>query len=284
MNSTEEADVPSDEPHSVSSAADERRTQLIELVERQGFCTIGELSAAFDVSDMTIRRDVRMLVHNRQLRSVHGGVTVLPQNAMVGTDFRARAARMSAAKRAIALRAIELVPRSGAIALDAGTTTLELANYLPTSSTVKVVTPSLAVVNALVGREHLDVICLGGTLHSSTQSFAGPATVAAISELQVRTLFLAASGVRAHGVYCGNDFDAVTKRALISVADEVVLLTDSSKFTISAMVRACALSDLNRVITDDEVTDDQLEMFKDLDVEVIVASTATTATTQEDRT
>ncbi|MEV6845795.1 DeoR/GlpR family DNA-binding transcription regulator [Actinoplanes sp. NPDC051411] len=261
------------EPVRTYTSAEDRRAQILEMVERQGFCTITELSAAFEVSDMTIRRDIRMLVDSDDLRSVHGGVTKLKQTEMMGTDFLARTTRMGAAKRAIAERALDFVPRSGAIAVDAGTTTLELATALPADSRVKVVTHSLSVVNALAGRDHIEVICLGGTLHAGTQSFAGAATVAHIGELHVRTLFLAASGLKASGVYCGNDYDAVTKRALVGATDEVVLLTDSSKFSISAMVRACELSELDRVITDDGISEEHLAMLTSHDIEVIVVPT-----------
>lgn len=258
------------QPRAYSSAED-RRAQIIELVERQGFCTILELSKAFAVSDMTIRRDIRALVHDSQLRGVHGGVTMLPQAAIIGTDFRARSNRMREAKQAIAMQAMAYVPRHGAIALDAGTTTLELAAVLPPTSRVTVVTPSLSVVNTLLNHEGVEVVALGGKLHPGTQSFAGQATVAAIAELRVRTFFLAASGLSTGGVYCGNDYDAVTKRALIDVADEVVLLTDSSKWSISAMVKACSLDELDRVIIDDGITDEQLAVFAEHDVEVVVA-------------
>ena len=265
-----------------STSGGDRRSQLVQLVGEQGFCTIAELSAAFAVSDMTIRRDIRILTREQVLRGVHGGGTVLPSTAMAGTEFNARAAKMRAAKRAIALRALDFVSRSSAIALDAGTTTLELAQVLPADAGVKVATHSLSVVNALMRREHHDVICLGGTLHPSTESFAGPATIAAISDLHVRTFFLAASGLRASGVYCGNDFDAVTKRSLIAVADEVVLLTDSSKFSISAMVRVCALSGLNRVVTDDGISAEHLDMFRDLGIDVIVAPSSGADLLEED--
>lgn len=249
-------------------------------MERQGFCTILELSEAFAVSDMTIRRDVRALTHDSQLRGVHGGVTMLPQTATTGTDFRARASRMREPKRAIAERAPAYVPRHGAIALDAGTTTLELAAVLPPSSRVTVVTQSLSVINTLLPHERVEVVALGGKLHPSTQSFAGQATVTAISELRVRTFFLAASGLSTSGVYCGNDFDAVTKRALIGAADEVILLTDSSKWSISAMVKACSLAELDRVITDDGVSAEQLAVLADHDVEVVIVPTESPTTTR----
>ena len=111
------------------------------------------------------------------------------------------------------------------------------------------------MVTALLGHEHAEVACLGGRYNARTQAFSGPATIAAVSELRVRTLFLAASGMRPDGVYCGTDVEALTKRAMVNIADEVVLLADSSKFGVSAMVRACTLTDLDHLITDDGIPD-----------------------------
>lgn len=90
---------------------------------------------------------------------------------------------------------------------------LELATLIPYDSGLHVVTPSLAVVNAMLARQDIEVTCLAGTLQRAAQSFSGPATVAAIADLRLRTLFLAASGITEHGVYCGNDYDAVKPSA-----------------------------------------------------------------------
>lgn len=253
-----------------AQSAPERRERILELVTHQGYCTILELSNALGVSDMTIRRDVQRLVGADRLRSVHGGVTILPQSALAGTDFGDRAARMAETKRRIAEKAAEYLPASGAVAFDAGTTTLEIARVVPPDARVHVVTPSLAVVNALVNHEHVAVTCLGGVFHRHSQSFAGQLTAAMIAELRVRTLFLAASGMTADGVYCGNDYDALTKRALVDVADSVVLVTDSSKFSISAMVRACTLDAVDRVVTDDGISEEHLRSLTDRDIDVVL--------------
>ncbi|WP_326566688.1 DeoR/GlpR family DNA-binding transcription regulator [Amycolatopsis rhabdoformis] len=246
-----------------------RRDRLTGLVAEQGFCTVAELSRVLGVSEMTVRRDARLLVREGRMRSVHGGVTTLPASAIGGTDFEARSGRHRAAKRAIARRAIELLPPGGAVAFDAGTTTGEVANLLPPSLRLQVVTASLPVINALPGKENLDLISLGGTLHASSLSFAGPMTLAAIAELRVRTLLLAASGVTAEGVYCGNHFDAVSKRALVAVADEVILLADSSKFATSAMVRACSLDDVDVLVTDDGLPGHHRLMLAEHGIEVV---------------
>ncbi|QRP43190.1 DeoR family transcriptional regulator [Amycolatopsis sp. FDAARGOS 1241] len=91
-------------PETQPSPAEERRSRLVGLVEQQGFCTVAELSKVLGVSEMTIRRDARKLVREGRMRSVHGGVTMLPAAAIDGTDFRARSGRHSGAKQAIARR------------------------------------------------------------------------------------------------------------------------------------------------------------------------------------
>jgi DeoR family transcriptional regulator of aga operon len=258
-------------PHSLSEA---RRAQILSQVEQQGYCTITELSAAFSVSDMTIRRDIRRLVGDGQLRSVHGGVTALSPTAMVSTDFSARASQMKAAKSAIAARAVEFLPAGGAVALDAGTTTLELARMIPASRHLHVVTHSLAVINTLARHEYVEVTCLGGRLNPRSQAFGGPTTATAIDDIRVKKLFLAATGITAGGVYCGTDFEAVTKRALVNGADQVVLLADSSKFQTSAMVRACPLEAVDVIITDDGVSPEARRYLDRLDAEIIVVDSA----------
>jgi len=252
------------------TSAPDRRAQLVRMVEEQGFCTTTELSVALGVSDMTIRRDVRLLVAEGHLRSVHGGVSALPQSALLGSDFRARAAERAGAKAAIAQAAAAMVRDGDAVGLDAGSTALEVAKALPPGLRASVVTHSVPVVTALLGRERIEVTCLGGTLHHESQSFGGPATTAALADLRLSVLYLAASGISAQGVYCGNDFDAVTKRALVAVADRVVLVADSSKFATTAMVRACPLSQVDCAVIDDGVTHEQHQALLDQGVEVVI--------------
>lgn len=256
-------------PYAASHA---RRTHVLRVVEEQGYCTIAELSRAFGVSEMTIRRDIQRLERDGNLRSVHGGVTTLAPAAMVGTDFRARAGRMRKPKAAIALRALDYLPESGAVAIDAGTSTLELAKMIPLDRRLQVVTHSLAAVNALLWHGQVEVTCLGGRLNPQSQSFGGLSTSAAIEELHVRTFFLAASGITPNGVYCGTDFEAVTKRGLVKAADQVVLLADSSKFRTSAMVRACSLEDVQVIITDDGVAAEQLAYLEELPGQIVLVA------------
>ncbi|NAZ81946.1 DeoR family transcriptional regulator [Kineococcus sp. R8] len=234
-----------------SASAAERRERLAQVVLEEGYCTITELSVLLGVSEMTVRRDVARLAGESRLRAFHGGVGSVSPADVAGIRYSDRDLTMAEAKRAIARHAVEKVRGGDVLGIDAGTTAAQLAALLPTDRQVQVVTPSLPAVNSMAKNPAVSLNCLGGDFHTESLSFAGPATLQAIANLHVDTLFLAASGLNGRGAFCGNSFDAITKRALIEVADRVVLIADSSKFTTSAMVRICGWDGIDCLVIDD---------------------------------
>jgi DeoR/GlpR family transcriptional regulator of sugar metabolism len=250
-------------------SAPERRGRILQLVQEQGFCSTSELVAALGVSDMTVRRDAQRLAEEDSVRIVHGGVSVLPPSALKGSgDFTLRTVARADAKRAIGRQAAELVEPGTVIGLDAGTTLIEVARALPSQTTFTVVTNSAPIIAELLTQYSVRVIVLGGELHHETQSFAGASVLAELAQLHIGTLFLAASGVSKRGIFCGNDFDAVTKRALIAASDRVVLVVDSSKFETSAMVRICNFDAIDEIVVDDGIRPAEEQLLRAADVAV----------------
>lgn len=250
-------------------SAPDRRAHILALVEEQGFCSTGELVKALGVSDMTVRRDILRLADNGLVRIVHGGVSVLPLSALEGSgDYEVRGPLMAGAKQALGRWAAQQITPGETFALDAGTTLLEVARALPANQAFTMVTHSAPAITEVMLNRLAQIVCLGGDLHHDTLSFAGAQTQNAISQLMIPTLYLAASGIGERGIFCANDFDAITKRALIQVSDRVVLVADSSKFTSSAMVRVCGLDSIDQMIVDDGILDSQAEMLTDHQVQV----------------
>lgn len=217
-----------------------------------GYVSAPDLSGDLAVSERTVRRDLQKLADLGLAELVYGGALV-PGRATPRSPFGARAQARSAQKRAIAALAARFVRPGATIALDAGTTTVELARLLPHDDDVTVVTHSLPAMVALDERPNL--IGLGGLHHPPTQAFTGPDTVAAIGRLRVHTFFLAASGLSGHGAYCGTPLDAETKRAFIGIAERVVLLADSSKLRQTAPVPICDYDRIDALVTDGAITD-----------------------------
>jgi DeoR/GlpR family transcriptional regulator of sugar metabolism len=250
-----------------------RREKLLGLVLDSGFLTTAELADVLHVSEMTIRRDANRLVEDGLLRTVHGGVATLSTGPVgSGRDYKLRARSSSAAKRAIGRAAARLVSGAGVVAIDAGTTCASAAEALHPDEHTIVLTHSLIVMNELGTRPNVEVIGTGGTLHSRSMSFSGPQSVQLIRNMRIGTLLLGASGIDRRGIYCGNEYDAETKRALIEAAARVVLLTDASKFQIPAMVRTCGLDLIDEAVVDDSITDAQLQTLADSGIQVTVAS------------
>lgn len=251
-------------------SAQARRQRILEFVRAASFLGAGELSERLGVSEMTIRRDVRLLSDQGLVRAVHGGVTPVT-GSTAGTDFRVRSTLRHEAKNAIAAAALALIGTDGTIALDTGTTVLELATLLAAPRRLAVVTPSLPVMVALGDQPGIEVTGLGGTLHRESQGFAGPATLAALRSLSVNQVFLGTTAIGRGALWCGNQWDAETKRGLISIADEVVLLADSAKFAATAMASIVPLRAIHILVTDDAIGAADRGEFEAAGVKVVVA-------------
>jgi DeoR/GlpR family transcriptional regulator of sugar metabolism len=124
-------------------------------------------------------------------------------------------------------------------------------------------------------RAGIEVVGLGGVLHPESQGFAGPATLAALAKLRVNQAFLATTAIGRGALWCGNAWDAETKRELARIADEVILMADSSKFESTAMSNVIPVSAVDLLVTDDGITDKQRQELETEGVRVIVAAPVT---------
>ena len=259
-------------------SAPQRRARILELVRARNHASVAELSEELGVSEMTIRRDIQRLDAEGAARAVRGGISLVPREVGedlrdgTGTDFAIRAHEMVNAKRAIARAALPLLRSDTTIALDAGTTALELAMLLPANLHLSVVTASLPATNVLATRRGVELIGLGGVLHRESQAFAGPQTLNALQQLQIHQTFLAASGIRDGQVLCGNFWDAETKRMLVQNSEEVILLANSSKFDRSAMNRVAAMTAVRVLVVDAAISEQDRAVVEAAGIEVVVAN------------
>jgi len=251
-------------------SAGERVAAIVAEVQRSGFASITALSEALAVSDMTIRRDIRKLASEGELRVVHGGVS-LPHGTLRTATFAGRAEQESEAKRAIAGAALGLVSPGDTIALDSGTTCYAVAAGLDREFRGCVVTHSVPILQQMLDLPKATVISLGGELLAESQVLIGDSTTAAAQALAIDTFFLGANSVDGRGVYLRGSRERPVKLALMESAARVVLLVDGSKLTHTAPVRLCRLSALSTLITTGPVPDDVRQACEKSEVEIILA-------------
>ena len=229
---------------------------------------MADLAVLLSVSEMTIRRDIQSLAGRHLLRQAHGGANAI-LDAGEGIDFRLRASRRAETKKAITSAALQYVSPRATVALDSGTTTLELARQLPGDARLLVATHSLPALMSLERNEGIDVVALGGALQRHTRSFAGPMALSAIRHLRIQTFFMGTTSIRDGSMYVGSSFDAQTKVALMDVSDRVILLVDSSKFGATALFPIAAIDRLDVVITDSAVPQPAVHELQAHGIEVV---------------
>jgi DeoR/GlpR family transcriptional regulator of sugar metabolism len=225
-------------------AAPLRRSQILLELRDAPIVSVSDLARRFGVSEMTIRRDLRTLEAEGQVRKVHGGA-VRAQDAPAAV----RSTRNLEAKRGIAAAAASRVPDQATIVLDAGTTVCALARLLA-NRPITIITHSLLAISELGSDPEAAAYLVGGRFRALTQSMAGGPTVAAIDEFRAEIAFLGASAVDADGFYNHHVDDVAIQRKIIEVADEAWLLADSSKFSSTALAKVASLSALAGIITD----------------------------------
>ncbi len=220
--------------------ATQRRREIVAMVRSGGSARVSDLARSLEVTEETIRRDLRELDEAGQLVRTHGGaVAAEPTDDHAGRadlpyDHRSIVDR--AEKRAIAAAALALIQPGQVVALDASSTACELAYRLP-DEPLTVVTNSLVICSALADRKHVDVVCTGGKLDPQAMAFHGPDAERAVARHNIHRLFFSCRGIDPQrGLSEANDAHAAIKRSLLDATQHAVLLADHSKLGLRSAV------------------------------------------------
>lgn len=246
-----------------------RQAHIRELLSRQPGVSISTLARDFEVSEMTIRRDLTALEGRTHIERTHGGA-VLSQRMILEFDYREKRARNSAAKVAIAAEARKLVKSGYRVILDTGTTTLELACLLRDARDLTVITASLAVASELQHSAGVEVILLGGVIRRGSPDLTGPATEHCLDLFAADIVFQGADGIGLDGRIYNSDLRlARVDKHMRQVAERCCVLADHSKIGVTALACSGSLADADILITSEGAPSDILRRFGRLGVRVI---------------
>lgn len=244
----------------------ERRARLVEHLRADGRASVAELADDLGVTPSTIRRDLQRLAREGRLVRTYGGATLSQ-----GLASSSRGDPHIDAKRAIARAAAARVADDTTIAIGSGTTALAFAREIA-DRRVTVITNALDVANALLDRDGIELIVLGGVVRPRMHSMLGHLAELSSQELRADTLFM---GIGAISVEQGLMNDSVpeilTDRALRRMSRSVVVLADASKFEQVAPGYVFGLDEVDVLITDDSASSALLEAVRERGVQVEVA-------------
>jgi DeoR/GlpR family transcriptional regulator of sugar metabolism len=255
--------------------AAERHNKIVEILLDKGQINIADICEMFDVSEMTARRDLNALDQQGLLRRVHGGaITNLGRS--YEPPFQTRENKNQEAKTAIGLKAAELIYDGDSIALDVGTTTLEIVQGLRGKRNLTIITSCLQVANKVVDQLSLDIdarlILTGGIVRPRELSMIGPIPENVYQDLHVDKAFIGIGGISLEdGLTEYNIEDTQIKKVLISSAREKIVVADGSKFGVTTFASVANLAEIDKVVTDKSAPLAVIEQIRKLGVEIIIA-------------
>jgi len=244
---------------------DQRRTNVLDIIEDRGFASLREIADVISVSESTVRRDLEYLESIGQVRRTRGGAAYVGESLAGFEDRRNLALRE---KQRIGKCVAGLVGPGETIILDGGTTTLEVARQLSGKS-LQVVTNSLPIMNHLVSVPDIELVFLGGYLYPKTGVALGGLTVAALKQIHARRLIMGVGGITEAGLFNSNSLLVEAEQQMMASADEVIVVADSSKLGHSEFARLCGLDRIHRLVVDSGISQEWRERITNYGIDLI---------------
>lgn len=255
--------------HALSTSSVTRRTQILQLLEREGEQHVDDMARYFDVSTMTIRRDLHELAEDGRVIRTHGGAA---PTARISFEFRFldRTTHRAAAKTQIAELAASLVSPAQSVMLDSGTTTLAIARRLKQLDALTVITTSLPIASELFGLDHIDLILLGGRLRKDAPDLVGAITDQNLDVLRADVAFIGADAISKDGELFNGSADVGRMLGrMASACNKTYAVADSTKIGRTSLMRFGRLTQWTGLITDAEITASQQRRLKRAGAKVI---------------
>lgn len=249
----------------------ERQQQILKFLNKQQRISVVEICELFSVSEATARRDLEMLSEQNFIQRVHGGAISL-QQAPPESPILQREIVQAEEKKRIGKAAARLIQDGDTVFLGSGTTVLEVAKELSDRKGLTIVTNSLPVLNLLSTIKDITVISLGGVLRDSELSFIGHITEQALGEIRVDKVIIGIHAIHLeHGLT--NDYlpETMTDRAILKSGNQVIVVADHTKFNIVSTAFLAPLKCIQKIITDQETSNEIVEALKKQGIDVIAA-------------
>jgi DeoR family fructose operon transcriptional repressor len=250
----------------------EERLQAIVVRARDaGRVEVASLAAEFEVTQETVRRDLTALERQGLLRRVHGGAIPV-ERLTIEPELAARDAVLGAEKERIAKAAVAELPLTGTVLLDAGSTTARLAEALPPTCELTVVTNALPIAATLALRPNLTVMLIGGRVRGRTLASVDAWALRSLGEITVDVAFLGTNGFSAdRGFTTPDASESAIKAAMVAAARRVVVLADHTKLGNDQFARFADVTDVDVLISDTALDDRAAKAIEQRGPRVVLA-------------
>jgi len=244
-----------------------RRREILKLVSRDNKITVSELADRFNVSAVTIRQDLDFLEHEGFLKRIHGGVISIDSD-----DISSRLAVNYESKIRIARKASSFVRSGETILIEGGSTNTILAKEVAKKEGITVITPNIFITREFRKSRDNNVILLGGIYQKESESLIGSMTKSCIDSMNFRKAFFGIDGFTIETGFTSKDMMRAEIAAYIAQkSEEAFVLTDSSKFGRSELIKLFDVEDVQYLITDEGIPQNERSYLEEKGMHVIIA-------------
>jgi len=249
----------------------QRREKILELIREDGHAKVQDLARIFKVTEVTIRQDLEKLESEGLVEREHGGAILSNIGSNV-KDITLQNQSNMPAKIAIARKAIEFINDGDTIILDSGSTTTEIAKLITGYKNLTVITNAINIALILGANSGINLMVTGGEFKPPTLSLTGQKSADFFNNINADKVFLATAGLSLKaGLTYPSISDLCVKRAMIDVSDKVYVVADSTKIGLKSFASLGALALIDHLITDSQVTKENIKMLQEHEVDYILA-------------
>lgn len=226
-----------------------RKNKIMDIITEKKSITVTELSKKFEVTEETIRRDLKALEDDSLLTRTYGGAFI-QAGVENNVNLSIREMAYVESKEIIAKRSRSLIHNGDSIFLDTSTTALFVAKAI-SDMRLTVVTNSMLILAQLQDCENIRLICIGGTLSRDYKSFNGAMALQSLDSFYLDKTFMSCRSLSMeHGITDSTEALATIRQKLITHSNEVYVIADYSKFNRTSFIHICDYSELTGIITD----------------------------------
>ncbi|MFW3610846.1 DeoR/GlpR family DNA-binding transcription regulator [Staphylococcus caprae] len=246
----------------------ERREKIIEKLEKTEFLELKHLHKSLNISMETLRRDVQQLVKEDLVSKEYGGIRI-KKETNGESIIKKRLNKNLAMKQQIAKKALTQIEDGDCIFLDSGSTTLQISKELSNRKNLTIITNSIPVMMEILDQGHT-IISIGGKVRSSEQSITSYDFLFNFDRLNIDKAFICCSGISFEkGITDYNLEEIETRRKILNISNHKFLTADSSKCNQIVTIKICELTEIDTLITDDNLDNDFKIKMKQLKINVL---------------
>ena len=251
---------------------EKRLTEFVNILKDKKYTPIRELADLLSVSEMTIRRDLKILEGKQILRNIDGVIIYDPnsfKNEENQYDLLTEIDKQFLQKVNIGKYAASLIEDGETIMIDTGTTTQHIPANISSDLEITALSYNINILSELRKNSKIKILFAGGYFYPNTEMFASKQGVRFIEGIRAQKAFISAAGVHESlGLTCRNSYEVSTKNAVIRSSIKKILVADSSKFGIIRSEYFNDLDIIDEVVTDSNISEEWKKILKDKEIKL----------------